>query len=194
MKNPRNTLYGRASFWGKEAIFIAATLLVVGSCMPERIHTTPDPFPTPVQERREEAIVKILPPEKPETICLRSNSCKKLAEVGYFEARSESDSGVLATMFVVLNRVSHSAYPNTIHEVVHQPYQFSYTHDGSLSRGIKEPEQYKRTLRLAYKVLTNKVESVVGEATHYHTTAIRPYWSKSLNYYATIGNHRFYTY
>ena len=167
--------------------------------MPERIpspiaaDSLPLPIPTPIQESKEEVTVKILPPEKPETICLRSNSCKKLAEVGYFEARSESDRGVLATMFVVMNRVDHPAYPNSIHEVVHQPYQFSYTHDGSLSRGIKEPEQYQRTLRLAYKVLTNKVKSVVGDSTHYHTTAIRPYWSKSLNFYATIGNHHFYT-
>ena len=173
--------------------------------MPERIPDTitpaptlsetlhPPTIPTPIHELKEEAVVKILPPEKPETICLRSHSCKKLAEVGYFEARSETDNGVLATMFVVMNRVGHPAYPSTIHEVVHQPYQFSYTHDGSLSRGIKEPEQYKRTLRLAYKVLTNKAESTVGESTHYHTTAIRPYWSKHLNYYTTIGNHRFYT-
>ena len=153
----------------------------------------PLPIQTPIQEQEEEVVVKILPPEKPETICLRSNSCKKLAEVGYFEARSESDNGVLATMFVVMNRVGHPAYPSTIHEVVHQPYQFSYTHDGSLSRGIREPEQYQRTLRLAYKVLTNKVDSVVGEATHYHTITSSPYWSKTLNFYSTIGNHHFYT-
>lgn len=130
----------------------------------------------------------------PEEKCEMSSQCAKLAEVGYFEARSESDEGVLATMFTVLNRVDHPHYPYTIHEVVHQPKQFSYTHDGSLERGIEEPEQFRRTLSLAYAVLTEEIESPIGDSTHYHTTAINPYWASSLTHVTTIGSHKFYSY
>lgn len=130
----------------------------------------------------------------PEEKCEMSRQCAKLAEVGYFEARSESDEGVLATMFTVLNRVDHPHFPQTIHEVVHQPKQFSYVHDGSLEQGIKEPEQFRRTLSLAYALLTDDIESPIGNSTHYHTTAINPYWASSLNHVTTIGSHKFYTY
>ena len=33
----------------------------------------------------------------------------------------------------------------------------------------------------------------IGDATHYHTTAIRPYWAPSLTKVGTIGAHVFYT-
>lgn len=162
-----------------------ATLLV--SCWPQplapQVHTLAPPI-------SHTTVILLSPEEK----CKMSKQCAKLAEVGYFEARSESDEGVLATMFTVLNRIDHPNYPHTIREVVHQPKQFSYVHDGSLERGIKEPEQFRRTLSLAYTALSEDIESPIGDSTHYHTTAISPYWASSLAYVTTIGNHKFYAY
>ena len=43
-----------------------------------------------------------------------------LAENTYWEARGESELGQIAVTHVVLNRVAHSKYPNTICEVIHQ--------------------------------------------------------------------------
>ena len=167
---------------------VAATLAtLVVSCWPQ-----------PVAHQEHELAPLVHPTTvillSPEEKCEMSRQCAKLAEVGYFEARSESDEGVLATMFTVLNRVDHPHFPQTIHEVVHQPRQFSYIHDGSLERGIKEPEQFRRTLSLAYALLTEGIESPIGDSTHYHTIAINPYWAGSLNHVTTIGNHKFYRY
>lgn len=165
----------------------AVITTLLGRCAPQPVSHHDHVLAPPVGH----ATVILLSPEEK---CEMSKQCAKLAEVGYFEARSESDEGVLATMFTVLNRVDHPHYPYTIHEVVHQPKQFSYIHDGSLAQGIKEPEQFRRTLSLAYALLTEDMESPIGDSTHYHTTAVNPYWASSLNHVTTIGSHKFYSY
>lgn len=168
-------------------VVAAALAALMVSCWPQPVAHQEHTLAPPVSH----ATVILLSPEEK---CEMSRQCAKLAEVGYFEARSESDEGVLATMFTVLNRVDHPHYPYTIQEVVHQPKQFSYVHDGSLERGIKEPEQFRRTLSLAYTILTEDMESPIGDSTHYHTTSIHPYWADSLNHVTTIGSHKFYSY
>src|SRR5678816_4250625 len=127
MTKSKSTVYGDLLF----SVGLA-TLLV--SCLPQPVVHHDHVLAPPVTHT---TVILLSPEEK----CEMSRQCAKLAEVGYFEARSESDEGVLATMFTVLNRVDHPHYPNTIHGVIHQPNQFSYTHDGSLERGITEPEQ-----------------------------------------------------
>lgn len=68
----------------------------------------------------------------------RERQC--LAEAIYYEARGESFAGQLAVAEVVLNRVRHRAYPETVCGVVYQGServtgcQFSFTCDGSLER------------------------------------------------------------
>ena len=123
--------------------------------------------------------------------CLSSPSCEVLAEMAYHEARGEDDRGVLAVMFVAMNRLRHPAFPNTLREVIYQPYQFSYTHDGSLARGYAEPEQRRRTLYLAHEVISGAWESVVGKSVHYHADYVNPNWGYPL--YTIIGRHHFYT-
>ena len=123
--------------------------------------------------------------------CLSSPSCEVLAEMAYHEARGEDYRGVLAVMFVAMNRLRHPAFPNTLREVIYQPYQFSYTHDGSLARGYTEPEQRRRTLYLAHEVISGAWESVVGKSVHYHANYVNPNWGYPL--YTIIGRHHFYT-
>ena len=68
----------------------------------------------------------------------RSLQC--LTEAVYYEARSESEEGQRAVAQVVLNRVRHPAYPNSVCGVVYQGServtgcQFSFTCDGALGR------------------------------------------------------------
>ena len=38
--------------------------------------------------------------------CLKDSMCKHLSEVGYFESKGEPNTGVVAVMFSVLNRVA----------------------------------------------------------------------------------------
>jgi hypothetical protein len=110
---------------------------------------------------------------------------------------SEPDAGQRAVAQVVLNRVAHPAYPDTVCGVVFQGSerttgcQFSFTCDGSLAR---KPARmwWDRAAKVARDALSGAVYAPVGLATHYHTVQIHPYWADSLDGVGTIGAHRFY--
>ena len=115
----------------------------------------------------------------------------------YYEAASESDAGQRAVAQVVLNRVAHPTYPDTVCGVVFQGSerrtgcQFSFTCDGALAR---KPAKmwWDRAAGVARAALAGAVYAPVGLATHYHTVQIHPYWADSLDTVGTIGAHRFY--
>ncbi|GAD48201.1 hypothetical protein NT2_02_02830 [Caenibius tardaugens NBRC 16725] len=121
-----------------------------------------------------------------------------LTQAIYYEAASESDAGQRAVAQVVLNRVSHPAYPNTVCGVVYQGSerrtgcQFTFTCDGSLAR---TPSRFAwdRAHAAAQAALAGAVYAPVGLATHYHTIQVHPYWAPSLNRLTTIGAHIFYS-
>jgi hypothetical protein len=115
----------------------------------------------------------------------------------YYEARSESEAGQRAVAQVVLNRVRHPAFPKSVCGVVYQGSarstgcQFSFTCDGSLGHR-REPEAWQRAREVAENALEGSVYAPVGLATHYHTTAIRPWWAASMARAVTVGSHIFY--
>ncbi len=125
----------------------------------------------------------------------RAEQC--LTQAVYFEAASEPDAGQRAVAQVVLNRVAHVTYPNTVCGVVFQGSerrtgcQFSFTCDGALNR-VPNRFFWDRARNVARAALAGYVYAPVGLATHYHTIAVHPYWAPSLNYLGTIGAHRFY--
>ena len=126
---------------------------------------------------------------------LRAEQC--LAMAIYYEAASESDAGQRAVAQVVLNRVAHPSYPDTVCGVVFQGSerttgcQFTFTCDGSLAR---RPARmwWERALGVARAALAGAVYAPVGLATHYHTFQVHPYWADSLDRVTTIGAHIFY--
>lgn len=126
----------------------------------------------------------------------RSLQC--LTEAIYYEARSETEDGQRAVAQVVLNRVRHPVYPNTVCGVVYQGSerttgcQFSFTCTGVMGP-IMEPAAWDRARRIAAAALRGNVYRPVGLALNYHTTAIRPYWAPSLVTQTTVGAHIFYT-
>ncbi|HVR92109.1 MAG TPA: cell wall hydrolase [Novosphingobium sp.] len=129
----------------------------------------------------------------------RTRALQCLTAAIYYEAASEPDAGQAAVAQVVLNRVAHPSYPNTVCGVVYQGSerstgcQFSFTCDGSLAR-IPSRFFWQRAENVARAALAGFVYTPVGLATHYHTIAVHPYWAPSLNYLGTIGAHRFYSF
>ncbi len=127
---------------------------------------------------------------------LRSLDC--LAQAIYYEARSESEDGQRAVAQVVVNRVRHPAWPNSICGVVYQGplragggCQFTFTCDGSLERRA-EGIGWARARVLAAETLAGRVHAPVGLSTHYHTYAVSPSWAPRLTRTTTIGAHIFY--
>ncbi len=121
-----------------------------------------------------------------------------LAEAVYYEARSEEIGGQLAVAEVVQNRVDSKYYPDTICDVVYQGHkrvtgcQFSFTCDGSLRRKPRGDSWDRSVEVAAYAMMGLQDETMTGDATHYHTDYVSPYWRSSLIHTETIGTHIFY--
>jgi spore germination cell wall hydrolase CwlJ-like protein len=126
------------------------------------------------------------------------NELRCLALNIYFEARSEPESGQRAVGHVVINRVAHPRYPDSVCEVVQQGgeqvlhrCQFSWWCDGQSDRPMNQ-QAWAKSLRLAWKVYFGILEDTTGGALWYHATYVKPYWSDSLLKGDRIGQHVFY--
>jgi len=120
-----------------------------------------------------------------------------LAEALYFEARGESVEGQFAVAEVILNRVDHAEFPDTVCGVIKQGTgrkygcQFTYTCDGH-AEVISEPRAYERVGKVAQVMVRGAKRPLTKGATHYHTQAVNPRWSRTYPRVATIGFHHFY--
>lgn len=120
-----------------------------------------------------------------------------LAAAIYYEAGYETLQGQRAVAQVVINRVRHPAFPNSVCEVVFEGSQratgcqFTFTCDGSLGRRPSRPA-WDRARQIALAALSGFVEPSVGMATHYHADYVRPYWAPGLTKISKIGSHIFY--
>ncbi|MFA7433855.1 MAG: cell wall hydrolase [Gemmobacter sp.] len=120
-----------------------------------------------------------------------------LTQALYFEARGEAIQGQVAVAEVILNRVDAPNYPDTVCEVVHQgtgrlhACQFSFTCDGK-PEVIREATAYEHAGKIARLMLDGAPRTLTRGATHFHTRAVRPAWSRSFPRTAAIGAHLFY--
>jgi len=127
----------------------------------------------------------------------RARALDCLTMAVYYEAGSQSDEGEAAVAQVVLNRVRHPLFPKSVCGVVLQGAslntgcQFTFTCDGSLGRR-PSVEGWKRAQRIAQRALDGYVMKSVGEATHYHTIWVVPYWQPTVVKLTEIGAHIFY--
>ena len=127
----------------------------------------------------------------------KDRAVRCLTQAIYYEAATEPLDGQRAVAQVVLNRVRHPAYPNTVCGVVFQGSerttgcQFTFTCDGSLARAPMA-SYWNRARQVAEAALAGYVFKPVGWATHYHTNWVVPYWSSSLVKAAVVGTHIFY--
>jgi N-acetylmuramoyl-L-alanine amidase len=130
----------------------------------------------------------------------RANDLECLAENVYFEARGEPLEGQYAVAEVTLNRTQAQNFPHTICAVVHETRwdpsrrrlvaDFSWTELGALSPD--EGPAWKQAVAVATAEYDDLREPVVPGALFYHSTSIRPAWSRTRKVVATIGNHIFY--
>lgn len=127
----------------------------------------------------------------------KASAADCLTAAVYYEAALESVTGKRAVAQVVLNRVRHPAFPNSVCGVVMQGSerktgcQFTFTCDGSLYR-IPSRRGWEAARQIALGALSGVVEPSIGLATHYHADYVRPYWASSLDKVAVIGTHIFY--
>lgn len=121
-----------------------------------------------------------------------------MATAIYFEARGESYRGQVAVGQVVMNRVAHKLYPDTICAVVFQnkskrnACQFSFACDGIPER-VYDKKAWAQAEEIAKGVVSGDLYlTEVGYATHYHATYVYPHWAPRMKKVTKIGLHVFY--
>lgn len=126
-----------------------------------------------------------------------------LTRVMYFEARGEGRKGMLAVGHVVMNRVADDRFPDNICGVVKQGKhhsnglpvkhmcQFSWYCDGIPDK-VYDKDTYEEAATLAKSILTGSSVNPVSRSLYFHTTAVRPKWSRVFARTARVGNHIFY--
>jgi len=135
---------------------IAALVLATSSA-----HATVDPIALWYEQVRDGEGTEMS--QRAEVHCLALNI--------YHEARGETFEGKLAVAAVTLNRVRHKRFPDGVCEVVWQPRQFSWTHDGKTDRPYNQ-----KAWELAPGPRTPWATSIrlVRQSTSMRSTAARP--------------------
>ncbi|WP_246449878.1 cell wall hydrolase [Qipengyuania soli] len=125
----------------------------------------------------------------------RATEC--LAMAAWYEA-GDNREDQRSVMQVVLNRVAHPAFPNSVCGVVFQGSQlstgcqFTFTCDGSLQRRRPSAAALARARQAALAALEGSTYAPVAQATHYHADYVRPWWAGSMLQLAKVGRHIFY--
>ena len=108
-----------------------------------------------------------------------------LAKVIAAEARGESYTGQVAVGAVVLNRVAHSSFPDTVAGVIYQKGAFSCVNDSNWSVAPTA-----ESLKAAQDCI-NGWDPSGGAIYYYNPKTATSKWISSRQVITTIGRHRF---
>lgn len=103
------------------------------------------------------------------------------------EARGEPYEGQVAVAAVILNRVKHSSFPNSISGVIYQPGAFTAVSDGQ----INEPIDQNSTIYKACRDAMNGWDPTGGAIYYFNPDTATSSWIWSRPLIKQIGKHRF---
>ncbi len=114
-----------------------------------------------------------------------NNDLYLLARAVYGEARGEPYNGKVAVAAVILNRVKHKDFPNSISGVIYQPWAFTAVNDGQINMGTND-ECIK-----ACQDAMNGWDPTYGCIYYYNPKTATNKWIRSRPIAVTIGKHVF---
>ena len=114
-----------------------------------------------------------------------SNDLNLLSRLVYGEARGEPYTGQVAVAAVVLNRVKHSSFPNTISGVIYQNGAFDVVSDGQINLTPND------TAKKAAQDALNGWDPTNGAIYYFNPSTATNKWIWSRPMTVTIGKHRF---
>lgn len=117
----------------------------------------------------------------------RDNDIQLLARAVNGEARGEKYEGQVAVAAVILNRVRHASFPNSISGVIYQPGAFTAVADGQ----INQPIDTNSTVFKACKDAMNGWDPTGGAIYYYNPATATSKWIFSRQVVKVIGKHRF---
>ena len=116
------------------------------------------------------------------------------------EARGTTEQAMAAIYWVLMNRVADPRWPNTLEEVVTQPYQFSSFNTND-PNAVKLPSRRNKTDWTAFQSVLHAIDgatSIGGDPTqganHYESCepGKLPAWAQQSKLTVQIGPFRFY--
>ncbi|MHC8401445.1 cell wall hydrolase [Pseudomonas sp. MDT1-17] len=105
-----------------------------------------------------------------------------LARSIYWEAKGKSSADMEAVASVVMNRLGHKGFPETVCAVVKQGSerkncQFSWWCDGR-SDQVQEETQYATAKEIARKALNKQLNDRTHGAIYFHDRNVKPNWAR----------------
>jgi len=134
----------------------------------------PNPEATPPTEGQAVAPAGTAPLDDPITCLARSI---------YWEAKGRDTREMEAVANVVMNRLGHDGFPDTVCAVVKQgsetkSCQFSWWCDGR-SDQVEEKQRYDVAKEIARKALNQQLKDPTRGALYFHDRSVRPDWAKA---------------
>ena len=147
------------------------------------------------QALEEKVVEEASPPKKSETLSPSEvkavdpagqspmdDSITCLARTIYWEAKEADARDMSAVASVVINRLGHDGFPDTICGVVKQGVetkscQFSWWCDGR-SDQVEEKQRYDVAKEIARKALNQQLKDPTRGALYFHDRSVRPDWAK----------------
>jgi spore germination cell wall hydrolase CwlJ-like protein len=119
-----------------------------------------------------------------------------LARSIYWEAKGKDSADMEAVANVVMNRLGHAGFPDTVCAVVKQgsetkKCQFSWWCDGRPDTA-QEETQYAIAKEIARKALNKQLPDHTGGAMYFHDRTVKPDWAKEYIKTAETGMFQFY--
>ncbi|MDP4152682.1 MAG: spore cortex-lytic enzyme [Bacillota bacterium] len=114
-----------------------------------------------------------------------NNNINLLAKIISAEARGEPYRGQVAVGAVIMNRVDHPSFPNTLAGVIYQPGAFTAIVDGQINVAVTES-----AYRAARDAL-NGVDPTYGCIYYYNPATATNSWIRSRPIVTRIGKHVF---
>ncbi|MFJ7281287.1 cell wall hydrolase [Pseudomonas sp. NPDC099000] len=114
----------------------------------------------------------------------------------YWEAKGKDTAEMEAVANVVMNRLGHAGFPDTVCAVVKQgsetkSCQFSWWCDGK-SDTVQEETQYALAKEIARKALNKQLSDRTGGAMYFHDRTVKPDWSRAYTKTFETKMFRFY--
>ncbi|MCU0119919.1 cell wall hydrolase [Pseudomonas sp. B2M1-30] len=119
-----------------------------------------------------------------------------LARSIYWEAKGKDNAEMEAVANVVMNRLGHEGFPDTVCAVVKQgsetkSCQFSWWCDGR-SDQVKEDAEYALAKEIAGKALNRQLTDRTHGALYFHDRNVHPGWAREYTKTAETGKFLFY--
>ncbi|MFJ2536998.1 MULTISPECIES: cell wall hydrolase [unclassified Pseudomonas] len=119
-----------------------------------------------------------------------------LARSIYWEAKGKDTPQMEAVASVVMNRLGHEGFPDTVCAVVKQgseakTCQFSWWCDGKPDQ-VKEDAEYAQAKEIAGKALNRQLKDRTHGALYFHDRNVHPGWAKAYRKTAETKKFLFY--